>query len=541
MSMSRAFLVLLVVLQILPAVGQEPAPEGEIRGRVTDRETGQPLPGARVRLHRRDGPERWSTTTDEAGRYLFTGLTAGEYTGIVDTGPFRPTHATGSLPAGTGRSIVLKDGEAREFDVALARTYAIDVRVLDEWGDPLSGLRVGASSAGSGWPASPVWSHRSTDDHGRQRVFGLQPGRYVVCAESGFAGQSVGGRGDALLRTCYPSTTDEAEAQVVRVGPADVSGIEIRMRRGHTFTIAGRIMDASGEPASGARLVLSQYRLGGSTGMSHGLDAEGGFRFTNVHPGEYAIEAWIGGPDQPEQRRPLERAFVPIRVDAADLTDVSVTLQKTVDVIGRVTVEDPTASFVRGPGPPIGVMSRLAEDAVRGSGSLSHALVDDERSFTMKNLFGRRTLDVVNLPRGWYVRSIRYAGRDIIDEPTTFKDSGGEPTVEVLLSNRGAAVVGRATDETGNAAAGAMVIMFPADSARRSWKWPTATRASRAGQFRAGPVRAGEYFIVALPASVHPIQPGDSARLARLAAVAERITLGELDERTVDVRIVAER
>lgn len=218
------------------------------------------------------------------------------------------------------------------------------------------------------------------------------------------------------------------------------------------------------------------------------------------------------------------------------------TLQKTVTVVGRVTLEDPTGTFVRSPGrAPMAVVSRLADDAGPGSGSLLHVVVDDDRSFTMRSAFGYRTLDLVNLPRGWYLRSIRYAGREIIDEPTTFKDSGGEPTVEVMVSNRGATIIGRATDAAGNAAARATILVFPADSARLLWRLPSETRASTAGQFRAGPLRPGEYCIVALPASARPIQPGDSARLARLAAVAERITLGELEERVVELRVVPER
>jgi len=541
MPMSRTVLVLLAVLQITPPATQEPAPSGEIRGRVTDKETGQPLPRAWVRLHRRDGRERWSTRTDDAGQYRFTRLTAGEYSGSVDPGPSRPTHTMGFLSAGIGRPIALKEGETRELNVALTRTYAIDVRVVDEWGDPLSGVRASAHSPDSARSTSPLWN-QSTDDRGRQRVFGLEPGRYIVCAESSIAGVSVAGRGDALVRTCHPSATDEAEAQVVRIARSDVGEVEIRMRRGRTFTIAGRIVDASGAPAAGTHVMLSQHRPGGSRGMLHAIDTEGRFRITNVLSGEYAIEAWIGGPDQPEQRRPLERAFLPIRVDTTDVSDLSMTLQKTVTVVGRVTLEDSTASFVRSPGyGPMSVMSRLADDTGPGSGSLLHAAVDEDRSFTMTSVFGRRTLDFVNLPRGWYVRSIRYAGSEIIDAATTFKDSAGEPTVEVTLSNRGALVVGRAIDESGNAVGRAVVLMFPADGARMSWRLPTETRASPAGQFRAGPVRSGEYCLVALPASARPIQAGESARLARLAAAAERVTLGESEERTVDVRIVAER
>jgi hypothetical protein len=447
----------------------------------------------------------------------------------------------GVLSAGIGRPVVLKDGETREINVGLARTHAIDVRVVDEWGDPLSGVRVSAEVAGSGRSTSLLLD-QSTDDHGRQRVFGLEPGRYIVCAESSISGVSVAGRGDALVRTCHPSAIDDAEAQVVRVVRSDVGEIEIRMRRGRTFTIAGRVVDAFGGPATGAHLTLSRHWPGGSTGMAQAIDTEARFRITNVHPGEYVLEAGIGGLDSRAQRQSLERAFLPIRVETTDVNAVSVTLQRTVNVVGRVTLEDPPAPFVRPPGyGRLSVWSRLADDKGSVPGSLLSAAVDDNRSFTMTSVFGRRTLDLVGLPRGWHVRSIRYAGREIIDEPTTFKDGGGEPTVEIVLSNRGSVVVGRATDESGDAVGRAMVLMFPADAARMSWRLPAETRASPAGHFRTGPVRAGEYCLVALPASARPIQPGESARLARLAAAAERITLGEFEERTVDVRIVAER
>lgn len=538
--MSRPCLVLLALLQITPQVSQQPAPSGEIRGRVTDKETGQPLPRARVDLHKRDGGERWSTRTDEAGRYRFAELPAGEYSGIVQPGRSRPTHSVGFLSAGPRGPIALQDGETREIDVALPRTYAIEVRVVDEWGDPLSGVGVSAQAVESTGPVQTFWP-MSTDDHGRLRVFGLSQGRYIVCADSSIAGVSLGARGDALLRTCHPSATDERGAQVVRVDRSDVGEVEIRMRRGRTVTIAGRVVDTSAAPATRARLMLSQFGPGSSSGLSHEIDSEGNFRILNVLPGEYAIEAWIGGPDQPEERRPLERAFVPVRVDSTDVSDLVVTLQKTVNVVGRVTIEDPTASFgdTRSYA-AIAVMSHLADDTGPGWGSMVHAPVDDDRTFTLRSMYGHRTLDVMNLPRGWYVRSIYYAGKEIIDEPTTFKDSG-EPTIEVMLSNRGAVVIGRATDQAGNAVGGAKVLMFPADRARASRHLPTEARASTSGDFRAGPVRAGEYCIVALPPSAPSVQPGDSARLSRLAALADRISLGDLEERTVDVRVVAER
>ena len=61
-----------------------------------------------------------------------------------------------------------------------------------------------------------------------------------------------------------------------------------------------------------------------------------------MRPGAYAIEASIGGPDRPEDRRAREAAFIPIRVADSDAEDLVVTLSKGVDVPGRIVLEDPT-------------------------------------------------------------------------------------------------------------------------------------------------------------------------------------------------------
>ena len=537
--------ILVLVLglaQLAPTVAQDPARTCEIRGRVTDKDTGQPITRALVQMHSQDGQERFSTHTDATGNFRFTRLAPGQYSGIVQSGPFRSTHAFGGLSGGTGRPILLKEGEVREIDVALARTYAIDVRVVDEWGHPLSAVMVSATSVTLGGATAPIGNH-TTDDRGRQRVFGLTPGRYIVCAQSDVIGISMNGRRDALLRTCYPSALDDAEAQPVRVDSADVGEIVIRMRSGRTFAVSGRVVDAAGAPAPAAHLMLAKHWTNGSAGTSvfHTIQPDGQFRIPHVHPGEYAIEASVGGTESPEHRRPLERAFASIRVDDADVANVLIALQKAVDVGGRIRLEDPSAAFNRTPGyGAMSVWSRLAEDAGPGRGSLTSDVIGDDLRFTMRRVFGRRTLELMNVPRGWYVKSIRYSGNEIVDQPTTFKDTA-EPAIEILLSNRGAVVTGRVTDDGGDAVQGATVVMFAADRERMAWRSPHSARASRAGEFRAGPVRGGDYFLVALPADTRPIQAGDSRRLERLATVAERVTLGDLDERAVDLRLVIKR
>jgi protocatechuate 3,4-dioxygenase beta subunit len=542
--MLLTFILSLAVLQAAARqADQDPARTGEVRGRITEKETGQPLSRAIVRLHRVDGSERLTTRTNEAGFYRFVGLAPGEYRdGIVEAGEFRATHVYGVLGDASrpGRPILLEAGEVREMNVALPRAHAISVRVVDEWGDPLSGLRLTAYSADDGRTAAAPMNH-TTDDHGRLRVFGLPSGRYIVCAEAHFVGSSSSRRREGYLRTCHPSASHDAEAQPVRLAGADAGEIEIRMRRGRTFTISGRVVDASGAPAASPLVSLARFEPNGSSSTTVSVDGESRFTISNVHPGEYAIEASLGGSERPEQRRPLEESFLPIRVDRADVEDLLVSMHRAVEVSGRITLEDPTAAF---PGPSDSVLSmwsRLADDQLAGMGSVRAGFVRADRVFTLAGVFGRRTLELMNVPRGWYVKSIRYRGREIVDTPVEFKESSDPSLLEVVLSNRGAVVTGRAIDEAGNPVARARVVLLRDDGGRAGVQMPIDVMASAAGEFRLGPVRRGDYLIVALARSAPWVGPRQRDRLARLAAAAERITLGELDERAIDLRVMNER
>jgi hypothetical protein len=125
------------------------------------------------------------------------------------------------------------------------------------------------------------------------------------------------------------------------------------------------------------------------------------------------------------------------------------------------------------------------------------------------------------------VKSIRYDGKEIVDEPTEFNDNSDPSALEVVLSNRGAVVTGRVVDDSGNGVGRALVLMFRGDGTRLDVPLISRTAASSAGAFRIGPARGGNYLIVALPSSAPMVQAGEWGRVARLAAAAERITLGD--------------
>lgn len=508
----------------------------EIRGRVTDQVTGLPLARVNVHIFRPDGQGQLTMTTDDEGRFRFPGLAPGRYSGMVEPRQFRATHIFGSMP-----TIVLAGAEIREINIALPRASAINVHVVDPWGEPLSGLRVVAQSAETGQVVSSSSWQQTTDDHGRVRLFGLPPGRFILCADVyalGVSALRTSERRERLLRTCYPSAAEDALAEPIRVDRADAAELEIRMRRGRTFTIAGRVLGAAGSPAAGASLSLTQHYVNGNSSRSVIVDVDGRFVAVGVHPGVYAIEAFIGGPERPDDRRPLEAGFVPVRVESADVDDIVVMMKKGVDVQGRATLEDPAAVLPSFSGAGLMVSTRLADDRTPGSGSSRWTTARADRTFTLTGIFGSRVLNIQNVPRGWYVKSIRYGTREIIDEPAEFKDGTDSPSLEIVLSNRGAIVTGRVIDDRGNPIR-ATVFMFRTRGTGEPATLEATATASPTGAFRLGPSRGGDYAIVAVAAATPDLQAWEWERTAKLAAMGERLTLGELDERAVELRIVA--
>ena len=527
-------LLTLTLLQTAPS-GQGSAGLCEIRGRITDRETGLPISGAVIALTSAGGKESRRTTADRDGRYQFTALPPGEYAVFSGPGDFRATHA---------RTVVrpypmsLKAGEVREqVDAALARTRAITVRAIDDLGEPLSRISVTLKSASG----RVIRVGRTTDDRGRVRLFNLEPGRYTVCADvSQFGGASSSAQPERFLRTCYPSVASETDAEPVVLGNSDLEGIEIRMRRGRTYTVSGTVVDSTGAPPPPIAVIgLSHFEPGSSTGFGGRLEPDGRFTFKNVVPGEYAVEISIGGPERPEHRRGLESAFVPVHVFSADVTDVFVQTALTAQVAGRLVLEDSSASLPSHAGyGPILIWSRLVGDPTRGSGSMRSTWVHEDHVFYLGGLLGPRRLDVVNVPPGWYVKAIRYGTRDITDRPTVFKNSDNPSNLEIVLSTKGATLSGKVVDDRGEGAAGAHILVLPIDPERWSAGELSNVSASKVGAFKIGPFRRGDYSIVALSSSIQLPDPMIVDGLMELARKGERVSLSENEERTIDLRLM---
>ena len=129
-------------------------------------------------------------STDAAGRFQITSVVPGVYYVVVIPSNYGGRYLAAGYGAvrgnDPGKPITIAGGaDVRGVDIALPPSLAIEGRVLDEAGEPLSRMPVFAARLmpGSDTAVRMPTSSMLTDDLGRYRIFGLEPGTYLVGAD----------------------------------------------------------------------------------------------------------------------------------------------------------------------------------------------------------------------------------------------------------------------------------------------------------------------------------------------------------------------
>ena len=527
-----------------PANDLPPDETWSISGRVTDRETGQPLPRARVGVYFGPGdvrrPPVRATVTDARGNYELAGLAAGSYTVIAQPPPYVATH----LPQAYGFESpfdplsvmyvapqVLKGQSLRDVDIALVRSGAIEGRVVNGDGEPLAGIAVAIvrNDRAGGEPIV-----RFTDDRGLFRHFGLQRGAYRICASEPAAAAATG---DGLRRACY---LDGKET--VPVGSTLVSGVEIRMTRGATATISGLVLDASGEPLEQAHLEVVEEG-GDRKPLPIERLAGGRFVIRNLEHGVYRLTA---GRRQANPLEPIvpEHGTITLRVDA-DIENLVLRTRAAATVSGTVVFED---------APPPGAFLKLSVHA-RSEALLGLAIpvqgtllsqqatrVREDGTFQLGGILGASRLAVSGQPPGWVVKSITYRGRDVMDAAAEFESTADARDVAIVLTSRVARVVGRVV-ATG--ARPRLAVLLTADRTRWTSRAAIVTTAGiqEDGSFEFPAVPAGAYHVAATGNmnAVLVFGPQITSALERLAAQGTEVVVGEGERRQLTLNFAGDR
>lgn len=373
----------------------------------------------------------------------------------------------------TIESTFYKPGDS--VNLVLKKGAAITGTVTNSAGEPVIGVLVSAIPIRDleGRPVKSPFAGapRYTDDRGVYRLFSLPKGIYLVATGSKVNAFSQQPAFVDDISTYYPSATRDSASEVLVNSGAEVTGIDIRYRGEHGYTISGSI---TGSPARGSRRINVDVTLRRASSdlmeaqtFSQPTGNNQPFTLHGVPEGDYYLIA---------RRLPFESDDgassrpVSVKLKNHDATGVEITLTPHGSAAGRIVLE-PAASkdkagcdSTRSGSPPAiaEVIVSLRTDQRPPANRLSESAPvapDDKGEFLIQGLEpGQYRVETGMLDESWYVRTITMPGTA---RATTTVDAGtnGFPVkagqradgVTVTLAEGAASLRGRVVPETGGA------------------------------------------------------------------------------------------
>ncbi|MFN7977876.1 MAG: carboxypeptidase-like regulatory domain-containing protein [Vicinamibacterales bacterium] len=530
--------------------GEEP-PKGTavLRGVVVAADSGAPVRRAQVRASASDTGDTRTTLTDEHGRFELRELAGGHYALGASKGGFISLQYGQRRPGEAGTPVDLAAGQTLEkLTIALPRGSVITGRIVDEYGEPLTGAQVQALR--NGWVSGArrlqaVGAGDRTDDQGTYRIFGLPPGEYLVTAtlrddrpmlRGGQSPDDVPDSGYAP--TYFPGTSSLNDAQKVNVGLGEeVSGVGFGLSLTRLASISGRVLAAAGYesgvqivavPADGAR--LAQTLRGTQTRN------DGTFDLRGVPPGRYRLQAMSWGAASGEGG--LTGATT-ITVNGANLEGLTVALAPAPTISGLVQSDTNQGGGFRASQVRITAVPVTPSAIPMGRGGRgASGRANDDFTFQTAGLSEPAYLRV-NAPGGWYVKGIYADGRDITETPLALESGSRLEGVRVVLTQTASSLSGAVRDAKGNAVLDASVVIFPDDESR--WtpqsRFIATARPDTTGTFTIGGLPASQSYRVVAVQGLESGQANDPEFLASVRDQAERLTLGEGEAKTIELRL----
>ena len=537
-----------VSAQVTPPRATTPAaPKGTavLSGTVVAADTGAPIRRAQVRAMTADGQDNQVALTDDQGRFELRQLVGGRYTVTASRTGFVGLQYGQRRPNERGTPVEVPPGQRLDkLAIALPRGGVIAGRIMDEFGEPLAEVQVHVLRSmvmGGSRRMMPAGRGDATDDQGAFRLYGLQPGDYVVSAtlrnESSMTmnGKPGAGPEQGYAPTYYPGTPSVADAQRVTVAVGqEVTGVAFGLTPTRVSRISGRVIGGEPSGAVGGDVVMlmpedQPMNFGGNnSGM---VQPDGTFEIGGVAPGRYILRT------QPRGLRDGDTlvGMTSVTVAGADLAGVVLTLQRPGALRGRFEFEGGVPAGLQ---PTQVRISWVPADGVPVFTSSPQSPTNRDFTFAMQGIMGP-VLVRASAPPGWYLHSVVHNGEDITDTPVPLGPGVEVRDVRVRLTQTVSTLSGTVRDERGRVVLDAAVVVFPADDT----KWGFASRFVRTarpdtlGRFEVRTLPAyANYRIIALQ-GLEDGQASDPEFLSGLRDRAERLSLTEGETKALDLRL----
>jgi hypothetical protein len=443
-----------------------------IRGTVVEGQSGRPLARTLVTLEPVPGTaaQAASTRTNQYGAFGFSELAAGSYLITASRLGFAPVQYGQKRWKAAGVPVPVDSNGSANLIIRLPRLGAVTGTVLDENDVGLPEHDVVAYRA-----ARPlqVAARARTDDRGRYRLWGLEPGRYFVrtaAKEYDDGGYVPTFHRDALR--IEGATTVDVELD------RETADINVQ-------AISGRLVNISGHVAPPAQINVTLVSdTGAETATS---DPLGNFRFNPVAPGAYELYAQAPA----DSKLGIQAAYLALNVNS-DRSDLRLTLRPLPQL--QFIFRDTNGQLIDYRA--VRVMARRKDLAGTGK-TQTLELAGDRLAF----LPGRWELALAPAP-GLFVSSLS-PSRPQLGEPARadgwneFLINGSGDQLQFVLSATPGAVHGTVMGPGHVPAAGAPVYLEAFDpNARRRVKDLQITHADARGQYHFADLAPGSYRLL---------------------------------------------
>jgi hypothetical protein len=438
----------------------------DLRGKVINAATGEPVSGALVQI-----PAQESQFSQSNGSFVFTNLARGQLAVIARKPGFFNDQELGRWAPGPPITVPT-DGDVT---VKLMPEGIISGQVKNESGDPMDGVVVRAQrwQVVDGRRGLHTSRDATTDDEGNFRIAELLPGSYCLA----FLPVNRGGRIFTTLKRkppaeegyglqFYPGTSDVASAGVLEIRAAAQLRINHTYTHQRVFEVAGIVRPADPEKFFNIMLVNSSgeqvqrdIRVNPKTGE---------FQIPGVPAGTYLLSASTGprrrGSDQvPDTDFTPLNAALPIHV-YADLSGLVLNLGSGVAATVQVRDEtqlDPGPNYVH----QVFVHLIPKDFPASALGIVQPPQTGDHQSPKRFESVTPGIYTVEATPMGpGYLASLRCGSIDLLRDDLTIAPGSPPPPIEVTLRSDSAQMM---VTLVGGPSAAALVI-YSQESPRRS-------------------------------------------------------------------------